>query len=65
MKTGEKIREIRESENLTRYMLGKKSGVSAWAIAEIEEGKRVPHPTTVKKIADALGYDYDSLFSLI
>lgn len=65
MKIGEKIRELREAQNMTRYMLGKKSGVAAWAIAELEDGKRTPHPATVKKIADALHCDYDSLYSLI
>lgn len=62
---GKKIKEIRKSKGLTLNQVALYSNISAAQLSRIENGKRgVPKPTTIKKIADALKYDYYELMEI-
>jgi DNA-binding XRE family transcriptional regulator len=49
------LKRIRESHGLTQAALAEKSGVSAAAIASLEQGLRSPTLDTVRRVAHALG----------
>lgn len=57
--------QLRESAGVTVTELAKRTGMTATNIKRIEEGSQVPHPATIKRIADALGCDYYRLFELL
>jgi transcriptional regulator with XRE-family HTH domain len=38
------------------------AGVSQYTVSEIEQGKRDPHPSTLRKLAEALGIEVAALF---
>lgn len=59
--TGQKIKEARKKAGLTQKELGQKLGLSFQAIAQWENDLRNPKFETLKKIADALGVNIDSL----
>ncbi len=42
--------------------LGRETGISGAYLSQIERGERNPSPTVAKKIADALGKEFDDLF---
>jgi len=49
------LRRLRESAALSQRELAQKAGVSRATIAAAELGTRKPHPSTVRKLATALG----------
>jgi transcriptional regulator with XRE-family HTH domain len=60
---GSRLRELRESKNMTQEELSEKAGVSRTIIWRLEQDKN--HNATTKtlyKIAEALGVTVDSLF---
>ncbi|WP_445487314.1 helix-turn-helix domain-containing protein [Niallia sp. 03133] len=59
------IKKIRESKSLTLNQVALYSEISAAQLSRIETGKRgIPKPQTIKKISDALKYDYDELMRI-
>ena len=54
-KLGQKIRELRESQNLTQEKLGDRIGVSQDYLSRIEQGKKNPTVNLLYKIAGGLG----------
>ena len=56
MKIGEKIQELREQQNLSRYRLSKDTGVSGDHIRGIEEGTRQPTIDTLNRLLLSLRY---------
>ena len=54
-KLGQKIRELRESQNLTQEKLGDMIGVSPDYLSRIEQGKKNPTVNLLYKIAGGLG----------
>ena len=54
-KLGQKIRELRESQNLTQEKLGDMIGVSQDYLSRIEQGKKNPTVNRLYKIAGGLG----------
>ena len=48
------LKQIRESKKLTQTALAEKSGISAAAIAALEQGHRSPTLDTVRRVAHAL-----------
>ena len=60
---GMKLRELRLRRALTLRELGALSGVAYDTIHGIETGKHQPRPSTVRKLADALGVAPDVFFS--
>ena len=60
---GAKLREIRLRQALTLREIGALSGVAYDTIHGIETGKQAPRPSTVRKLADALGVVPAAFFS--
>ncbi len=58
---GENVRALRLRRALTQEELGGAAGVSTAGITKIELGRRVPRPTTLRKIADALRVPVEQL----
>ncbi len=49
-----KLREIRQKENMTALSLGNASAVKEMRIFHLERGRFAPHPDEAKRIASAL-----------
>lgn len=60
---GLRLRELRRRRALTLRELGALSGVGYDTIHGLETGKHEPRPSTVRKLADALGVAPDVFFS--
>ena len=52
---GRKIAEKRQSESLSQVALAEEAGISQVALSRIETGHAQPRPTTLRRIAAALG----------
>ena len=63
-KLGEKIKELRESQQIGLRELGRIVDVSAMHISNIEKGKSSASVEILQKIADALSTDPDELLAL-
>jgi len=61
METGKKIKLIRMMRGLTQKQLGELSGIHEVAIRKYELGKNLPKEEQLKKIADALNVNVNSL----
>ncbi len=60
----QKLRELRRRRVLTLRELEEKSGVSYNTIWRIENGYRQAHPSTIRKLAAALGIEAEELVKL-
>jgi transcriptional regulator with XRE-family HTH domain len=58
-----RLREWRERRGLTQAELSQRSGTNPTTISRIEGGKRGAHPSTARKLAEALGVEIDDLKS--
>jgi len=58
---GQRIRELRDQEDLSLRELAEKVGVSAAFLSDIELGRRYPSDSKLAKIAHALGTPLDEL----
>ena len=56
-----RLKDVRQRKALTQQQLADRAGVNRVTIARIEGGKDEPFPTTVRKVADALGVDPEEL----
>jgi HTH-type transcriptional regulator, competence development regulator len=56
-----RLKDVRQRKALTQQQLAEKAGVNRVTIARIEGGKDEPLPTTLRKVADALGVDPEEL----
>ena len=56
------LRRIRKLKGLTQVELAALSGVSQYTITEIETGRREPRPSTLHKLAEALGVEVADFF---
>ncbi|MGD8426655.1 MAG: helix-turn-helix domain-containing protein [Balneolaceae bacterium] len=61
---GLKLRQYRESKELSTQELAEKAGVSASYINEIEKGKKYPKADKIMSLAAALEVEYDEMVSL-
>jgi transcriptional regulator with XRE-family HTH domain len=59
---GERLAELREQKALTLHDLEELSGVGADGISKIENGHRKPRPSTLRKLARALGVEVEDFF---
>jgi DNA-binding XRE family transcriptional regulator len=55
LQTTSRLRELRDEASLSQEELAERAGVSRTTIADLELGKRTPHPKTRRKLAEALG----------
>jgi flavin reductase (DIM6/NTAB) family NADH-FMN oxidoreductase RutF/DNA-binding XRE family transcriptional regulator len=58
---GRRVRELREQRGLSLSELGRRVGVTASALSQIERGKTRPAVTTLASLAAALGSSVDDL----
>lgn len=65
MTVGEKINELRKAKNMTLKQLALKSGISAVTLTNWKTGKTRPQPVMLKRVADALGCDFQELLDLL
>jgi transcriptional regulator with XRE-family HTH domain len=56
-----RLRMVRERRALTQQQLAERAGVNRVTIARLERGRDDPFPTTVRKLADALGVEPEEL----
>lgn len=54
---GARLRELRKGRALSQQDLERVSGVAQHTISELESGKRKARPSTVRKLANALGVE--------
>lgn len=59
---GQRIKELREEQNLTQEDLAKKLGISKSAIGMYETNKRQPDTVTKEALADLFNVDMDYLY---
>ena len=57
-----RLKDVRRRKALTQQQLAERAGVNRVTIARIEGGTDEPFPTTIRKVADALGVQPDDLF---
>ena len=60
---GQRIRQLREEQDLSIRALARASGISANALSMIERGRSSPSVSTLYKVAGALGIPITALFS--
>lgn len=58
-----RLKDVRQRKALTQQQLADRAGVNRVTIARIEGGKDEPFPTTVRKVADALGVEPEELLA--
>jgi transcriptional regulator with XRE-family HTH domain len=59
---GSRLKELRETRNISMRALATKSGLSANALSMIERGKTSPSVSTLYKLADAMGVSITAFF---
>jgi len=59
---GTQILQARTQKNITQSELSKRSGLASSYLSRIENRKLEPRPTTLRRIADALGVPLSELF---
>jgi transcriptional regulator with XRE-family HTH domain len=58
------LRKLRKERGLTQRELADKAGITQYTVSEIELGHRIdPHPTTLRKLAKALGISVGEFFA--
>ncbi len=55
------LKKYRILAGLTQEELAERVGMHRVSIVELEGGKRSPHPRTLKKLAEVLGVDTETL----
>lgn len=64
VEAGKQIKQIRLDKKLKRNELSKLSGISEGQITNIEKGRMKPGVLTLKKLADALGVNYNLIYKI-
>lgn len=62
MSIGTRILQARTQKNITQTELSKRTGLHSSYLSRIENRKLEPRPTTLRRIADALGVPLSELF---
>lgn len=61
---GQKIRELREHNELSQYQLGKLVGLKGGkGVSKWETGKAIPERTVIDKLSGILGFDFDTMIN--
>lgn len=61
---GNRIEITRMRQGLSLQDLGDMVGISKSSVSAIEKGKSSPRPRTAKLLCDALGMEFDELFTI-
>ena len=62
--TGDRIKESRENQGLSKTKLAEKTGLTLSAISQFESGERDPSLESLKKLADALQVSADYIMGI-
>ncbi len=62
---GQRLRTLRQQQALTQVELAEHAGVSEAAIIRLERETHTPRPSTVRKIAAALGVEPSQLTAAV
>jgi transcriptional regulator with XRE-family HTH domain len=54
---GERLRALRQRRVLSQRELAKLAGVAYRTVQQVEAGEVTPHPSTIRKLAAALGVE--------
>jgi transcriptional regulator with XRE-family HTH domain len=57
------VRKLRKERGWTQRKLADEAGTTQYTVSEIEQGHRDPHPTTLRKLAEALGVSVAEFFA--
>lgn len=60
---GKRIKQIRQSLNLTQFVLGEKIDINQRQVAQIESGNSFPSLQTLVKLADVYNCEIKDLFN--
>lgn len=60
----ERLNEIMQERNLTRYKLGKITGITQASLSTIMSGKCAPSLSTIDKLCTGLGINVSDLFNM-
>jgi len=60
-----RLRQLRERRALTQEELAAKAGITRTALSRLESGGADPRPSTVRKLAGALGVEPDALMAAV
>jgi transcriptional regulator with XRE-family HTH domain len=56
------LRKLRKERGWSQRELADEAGTTQYTVSEIEQGHRDPHPTTLRKLAEALGVSVAEFF---
>ncbi len=59
---GKKLKDLRLRRAMSQRKLAEAAGMSQRAIVDLEADRREPHPSTLGKLAQALGVEPSKLF---
>jgi transcriptional regulator with XRE-family HTH domain len=59
---GKKLKDLRLRRAMSQRKLAEAAGISQRAIVDLETDRREPHPSTLGKLAEALGVEPSKLF---
>lgn len=59
----DKLKNLRQSKNITVYRLSQETGISQNHIRELESGKRNPSVETLRRLCNALGLNLSEMFN--
>ena len=59
---GKKLKNLRLRRAMSQRKLAEAAGMSQRAIVDLETDRREPHPSTLGKLAEALGVEPSKLF---
>lgn len=59
---GARLKKIKKEKNINRKTLSELTGISMVQITNLEKGRNNPKPTTIAKLAKALGCEFEDLY---
>ena len=59
---GKKLKDLRLRRAMSQRKLAEAAGISQRAIVDLETDRREPHPSTLGKLAEALGIEPSEFF---
>jgi transcriptional regulator with XRE-family HTH domain len=65
MKIGEAIRRVRREKDFTQQIVAERAGITSGHLSKIESGATDPDSEMIVRIADALGTNAATLFSIL
>ena len=58
----ERLKKIKKEKGINRKQLSELTGISKVQLTNLEKGRNIPKATTIAKIANALGCEFEDLY---